>query len=89
MDTVLDFRAFDARFKSGLLFSITEGLLQGKEIKIIFDHDPDYLQQQFEQAKIPNSKWESRKLDEELWEVRISKNNKLHQQGCCGVCGNG
>ena len=34
MDTVLDFRAFDARFKSGLLFSITEGLLQGKEIKI-------------------------------------------------------
>jgi uncharacterized protein (DUF2249 family) len=89
MDTVLDFRAFDARFKSGLLFSITEGLLQGKEIKIIFDHDPDYLHQQFEQAKIPNSQWQSRKIDEELWEVRISKNNQQQQKNCCGVCGNG
>lgn len=89
MDTVLDFRAFDARFKSGLLFSITEGLLQGKEIKIIFDHNPDYLHQQFEQAKIPNSQWQSRKVDEELWEVRISKNNQQHQQVSSGVCGNG
>lgn len=90
MDTVLDFRSFDERFKSGLLFSITEGLLQGKVIKVIFDHDPEYLKTQFEAAKIPNSSWQSQKINEDLWEVIISKKSNTHAQGgCCGVCGNG
>ena len=89
MDTVLDFRAFDTRFKSGLLFSIIEGLLQGKEMKVIFDHDPDLLKKQFDEAKIPNSIWSSKKIDDELWEVCIAKKVAHANQGCCGICGNG
>lgn len=89
MDTILDFRSFDARFKSGLLFSIYEGLLQGKLIKVIFDQDPEPVRKQFEEAKFSGAEWVSNKISDSLWEVCITKNNIQKNHTCCGVCGNG
>ncbi len=88
MDTVLDFRNFDQRFRSGLFFSIIEGLLHGKDLKILFDQDPDTLKIQFDKAKIPNSNWTSKQLSNDLWEVFITKKSIPQHPNCCGICGN-
>jgi len=86
MNTVLDFRSFDPRFRSGLIFSVFEGLIQGQSIKIIFDNDPSELQKKFIEADISNIKWNINKLGENIWEVFMLKQKSQHS--CCGVCGN-
>lgn len=71
--TMLDFRSFDPRFKSGLIFSIFEGILHGKTFKLICDQDPSMLQKQFSEAKVKNIQWQINKISESIWEVEIIK----------------
>lgn len=91
MQTIVDFRSFDPKFQSGLVFSIIEGLLQGKAIKAIFDHDPVVLEGQFKAARIENLSWLVVKTANSIWEVEIAKRqpaSKGHEAGgCCGICG--
>lgn len=84
METVLDFRSFDPRFKSGLVFSAFEGLIQGQGLKVICDQDPSGLMEQFLDAGIKNVKWDINEVQKQVWEVRILK---IADSGCCGICG--
>lgn len=86
MQTVLDFRSFDPRYRLGLIFSIFEGLIQGEAIKIICADDPQILQTQFSEAQVKNIKWKIFQIATDIWEVELAK-IKEHQ-GCCGLCGN-
>ena len=88
MLNVLDFRSFDPRFKTGLVFSVFEGLLQGESFKMIIKEDPAALEGQFKDSKINNFKWSAHKLDADTWEVSILKTAGANQEGCCGICGN-
>lgn len=88
METVLDFRSFDPRFKTALIFSIFEGLLAGKGFSLISDQDPQLIRDQFEKAKVSNCEVVTNRCHDGVWEVKISKiEGKRKDGGCCGVCG--
>ncbi|MCB0368425.1 MAG: hypothetical protein KDD45_03050 [Bdellovibrionales bacterium] len=87
MKTILDFRSFDNRYQSGLLFSIFEGLLPDQKIKVIFDQDPGAFHEKFEEVNFLKSEWKVKKISDSLWEVCITKNSKAEKHQCCGVCG--
>lgn len=89
MESTLDVRTLDPRFKSGLIFSLYEGLLVGQSIKLISDQDPSEIQSQFESANIENVSWQVESLGNSVWQIEISKTEikKNNKSGCCGMCG--
>lgn len=87
MDTVLDFRSFDPRFKTALIFSIFEGLLQGKNFLLISDEDPQLIEDQFKQASVKNFELTKNHQIDGTWKVKIEKISSKHSEGgCCGIC---
>lgn len=90
METVIDLRILDPRFQSGLIFSFFEGLIQGKDFRIIFDHDPKEIKNHFQELKINNAELSVQQTTQKTWEMRILKSEKnlaTNKQSCCGVCG--
>ena len=85
MDTVLDFRSFDPRFRTGLLFSIFEGLRAGCSIKMIFGQDPAEVETQFKQVNVNDFSWQTKKIDPNTWQVNVAKAAQK-SEGCCGIC---
>lgn len=91
METVLDFRSFDERFKTALIFSIFEGLLNGKHFTLISNEAPASIQDQFKNANVMNIDFSDSFLSEGSWKTKITKKSKSeelkHQDGgCCGLC---
>lgn len=91
-ETTLNFRAFDPKFKTGLLFTLFEGLRNGEGFYFVCDQNPDDLKAEFDRAQIQNSKWEIRQHEKDKWEVHLHKMKSGHHSdhsagGCCGICG--
>ncbi|MBL7543157.1 MAG: DUF2249 domain-containing protein [Bdellovibrionaceae bacterium] len=89
IETKLDLRAFNQNSQIGLLFSIFDNLKSGGQVKVVCDTDPDSLKKEFQNADLETALWRVDKLNDELWEVAISKPKQdSHKNGeCCGVCG--
>lgn len=91
MGTVIDLRALDPSYHSGLIFSFFEGLKQGSKFRLISGENPEFLKIQFAEAKISNADFEISKNDGATWDVDISKlelqPKDRHEEGCCGICG--
>lgn len=83
MTSVLDARDIDVRFRTGLIFSIFEGLLQGGKLQIISDQPPQDLENQFEAAHLPHQSWEVAEVEKGVWKITMTKAPK---EGCCGLC---
>lgn len=73
METTLNFHSFTPNFRTGLLFSIFEGLRLGESFRLICDQNPEEFRSEFELAMIKDYKWDSHKLQNGQWEVRIVK----------------
>lgn len=91
METIIDLRILDPRFRSGLIFSFFEGLVQGGGFKLIFDYDPQEIKNHFLDLKILNAELSIEQKSKSLWEMNIRKNkglfNEKKSSDCCGVCG--
>ncbi len=87
METILDLRSIEPRFRTALIFSLFEGLMQGKAFKLISDVDPNELTRQFSEVKVKNVKMKADKIDSGTWEMKISKTDPHASGGCCGMCG--
>lgn len=89
MESTLDVRTLDPRFKTGLIFSLYEGLLVGQSIRLISDQDPTEIQSQFKHAHIENVSWSIERIGSSVWEIEILKTElkKNNTSGCCGMCG--
>lgn len=85
MDTVLDFRSFDPRFRTGLIFSIFEGLRAGCSIRLIFGQDPKDVESQFKKVNERAFNWRASKIDLNTWQVDVEKIEQK-SEGCCGIC---
>ncbi len=85
MTSVLNVCDIDSRFRSGLIFSIYEGLLQGGSLQVIVGENAEHLEAEFRAAALPNMKWVTQRLDNGTWEITITKRNSK-EEGCCGLC---
>lgn len=89
--TVIHVPSFEGNYKTGLLFSMVEGLKQGEGFKFVCDQDPAELAAMLQEAKVPNLTWKSTAGRSGQWELEVIKQNPYEapQVGCCGVCGGG
>lgn len=85
LDSIMDMRAFDKKFQTALIFSIFEGLLSNRRIRMILDQNPHEILQQFKNAQIQNISWDAKQIAPEVWDIEMSKLEK--HNSCCGICG--
>ncbi len=79
--------SFQGEYKTGLVFSMIEGLRSGESFKLVCDHDPQELTSLLSEAQVPRLRWEQKKVGDR-WELQILKDFDLNNQsvGCCGIC---
>lgn len=88
-ESIIYIPSFEGEYKTGLIFSMIDGLKTGKNIKLICDHSPMELEKLLHESGIKNISWESQALESGQWELQIHKENLLNSAsiGCCGLCG--
>lgn len=89
--TVVNIPSFQGEYKSGLVFSMIEGLRFGQSLKLICDQKPEELESLLRRASIPNLSWNTNQAKTGSWELLIEKKNidesESSKVGCCGICG--
>lgn len=88
-ENIIYLPSFQGKYKTGLIFSMIEGLNAGKDLKIFCEQSPTDLEKLLQEAGLPNVSWSSRNSDKNQWELSIHKENSLNSDsvGCCGLCG--
>lgn len=88
-ENVIYIPSFQGEYKTGLIFSMIDGLKVGSDLKIICDQSPVDLERLLEESGIKNMSWSSYKKGSDCWELKIHKNEivTLSNVGCCGMCG--
>ena len=84
--TVINIDVFEQPYRSGLLFSLFEGLRPGEGFRITSHDGLEEIKKQFITAQVQNLKLQELKSNQGLSEVEIVKTAD-HKVGCCGMCG--
>jgi uncharacterized protein (DUF2249 family) len=89
-ENVIHIQSFQGEYKTGLIFSMIDGLKIGKNLKFICDQSPSELEKLLEESGIQNMTWTSKKINSDRWELVLCKEDPLNSAtvGCCGMCGN-
>lgn len=90
-ENVIYIPSFEGEYKTGLIFSMIEGLKLGKNLKFICDQSPEELEKLLKDSELKNITWSSRIIDSRQWELSIHKDEEINsaEVGCCGMCGGG
>jgi len=83
--TVIHIPSFQGAYKTGLVFSMIEGLKDGESFKLICDQAPEELEVLLGEAKISRLQWQVSQIDARRWEMVIFK--QAERESCCGMCG--
>ncbi len=83
--TVIHIPSFQGAYKTGLIFSMIEGLKGGESFKLICDQAPEELELLLGEAKISQLYWQVAQVDGKRWEMVIIKG--AEEESCCGMCG--
>ena len=88
-ESVIYIPSFEGEYKTGLIFSMIDGLKLGKNLKFICDKSPVELENLLQESGLKNVAWTSRTVDTGKWELLIHKDDPLNSAsvGCCGMCG--
>ncbi len=88
-ENVIYIPSFEGEYKTGLIFSMIEGLKIGKDLKFICDQSPKELERLLNESDLKNVTWTSQTVDNGQWELKIHKDDPLNSPsiGCCGMCG--
>lgn len=78
-------------YKTGLIFSLIEGLKIGKSLKLVCDGKPVEFEKILSESGLSNIKWVVEKNDTGSWEMSLLKQPDVNSEhvGCCGMCGGG
>ena len=71
--TVVHISSFQGDHKTGLVFSMIEGLKSGEGIKLICDQDTSELEKMLAEAGVPQLRWQSRRESDQRWTLVIEK----------------
>lgn len=86
--TVVHVPSFEGEYKTGLIFSLIEGLKTDESIKLICDHDPKDLERLLRQAHIPGLRLKAAEGGPGHWSLVIEKSVASEEAShCCGMCG--
>lgn len=88
-ENVIHIPSFQGEYKTGLIFSMIEGLKVGKNLKLTCEQSPNELEGLLQESGIQNLVWTSKKSAAGFWELLIQKEDPLNATsvGCCGMCG--
>lgn len=70
---VIHIPTFQSEYKTGLVFSMIEGLKLGSSLKLICDQDPFELEDMLTEAHIENLSWKKELNGQSHWELTIIK----------------
>ncbi len=86
--TVVHIPSFQGEYKTGLVFSMIEGLKFGEEMKLICDQDTSELEKMLREARVPQLRWHSKRESDQRWTLMIEKSLPENQTSanCCGIC---
>jgi regulator of cell morphogenesis and NO signaling len=73
MNTLLDVRTIEPRFKHPFIFQNFDQLLHGEILTLVNDHDPIPLYYQFESERTGSFAWEYEAKGPDVWKVKITK----------------
>lgn len=73
MNTLLDVRTIEPRFKHPFIFKNFDQLLYGEILTLVNDHDPIPLYYQFESERTGSFAWEYILKGPDIWKVNITK----------------
>lgn len=73
IQTVIDVRAVEPRFRHPLIFSTFNDLTKGTAFQLVNDHDPVPLRYQFEAELNGQFDWQVLEDGPEVWRVNIIK----------------
>ena len=86
----LDLRQIAPPQRHALIFSAFEALLPGQTLELVNDHDPQPLNEQFQQRSPGQFSWSYLEQGPQVWRVQIGKSAKAANAsgGCCsgGAC---
>ncbi len=71
--TVVHLPSFEGHFKTGLIFSLIEGMKTAETIQLICDQNPWELEMLLTEAQIPNLQWVASGAGAGLWSLTIEK----------------
>jgi uncharacterized protein (DUF2249 family) len=88
-ESVIYIPSFEGEYKTGLIFSMIEGLKLGKKLKFICDQSPEELERLLQDSGLKKVTWSSKIVDSGQWELSIHKDELINsaEVGCCGICG--
>lgn len=72
-ETVIHIPSFQGAYKTGLIFSLIEGLREGERFRLVCDQNPVELTGLLREARLSNLKWNETQVNEARWEVLIEK----------------
>lgn len=86
---IIDITTLQSEYKTGLVFSILEGLKPGHVLTLLSRTRPSDFEILLKEASIKNIIWKIEEVEREKWQLHISKNEDLNSAnvGCCGMCG--
>lgn len=87
MQVVVNLQLFNERFRSGLVFSLLEGLSEGCGVTFLSEEPLDETKRQIQQSQLEGLGQIEYGKENGLWSLAISKASKKESHGCCGVCG--
>ena len=73
MISMIDLRGIDPRFRSGLVFSVFEGLLQGGQLQFLSDAQPAVWESAFVGARLANLSYLVHAVEPGLWRITLTK----------------
>lgn len=89
--TIINIPSFQGQYKTGLVFSMIDGLRYGEGFRLVCDQNPEELVSLLGDAAIPNVTWSAKEAGMGKWEIDVKKTDPFEASGvgCCGVCGGG
>lgn len=88
MSMSLNLKIFKQRFRSGLIYSLIEGLEAGHTLT--FESDIPLLdcKLELENLNLSDVKLSESRSDSGTWQLSVKKEAVNHEEGgCCGICG--
>ena len=85
MNSVIRLESFQDRFVSGLIFSMLEGLNDGRSIKFIASAPLDDFRLLLESANIEDISFEPIKKEDSYWEITVTRKKMLQEHECGGT----
>lgn len=74
---VLNMSVFEPRYKSGLIFSMIEGLKKGNQLRLICDEDPKDLKEALDKSQIQNINYHVELSAVHDWVLTVDKKDRL------------